>query len=89
VDRLAETYWELQGADDPIGLEEFVGRASAGEYGPVTKDDLRELLREAESRLVHQIEQGEASAHEAAAGDDLIEETRSWIEELIARFCEE
>ena len=89
MDRLDETYWELQGADDPIGLEEFLGRAAGGEYGPVTKADLRELLRAVEARLVHQIEQGEESAHEAAVGDDLIEETRSWIEELVARFCEE
>jgi hypothetical protein len=88
VDRLSETYWELQSDENPIGLEEFVGRAAAGEYGPVTKDDLRELLRDVEARLVHQIEEGE-TAHDAAAREELIEETRSWIDDLITRFCEE
>jgi len=45
MDRLSETYWELQADENPIGLEEFVGRVAAEEYGPVTKAELREFLR--------------------------------------------
>ena len=56
MDRLSETYWELQADENPIGLEEFVGRVAAEEYGPVTKAELREFLRTVEARLVHQIE---------------------------------
>jgi hypothetical protein len=88
MDRLSETYWELQADENPIGLEEFVGRVAAGEYGPVTKAELREFLRTVEARLVHQIEQGE-TAHDGAAREELIDETRAWIEDLITKFCEE
>ncbi len=88
VDRLSETYWELQTDENPMGLEEFVGRAAAGEYGPVTKAELAEFLRAVEARLVHQIEQGE-TAHDGAAREELIDETRAWIEDLITKFCEE
>jgi hypothetical protein len=85
---LSEIYWELQSETDPIGLEEFLDRAVAGEYGPVGREDLRACLEEVGARLVHRIERGEGGAHEAAARDDLVEETRSWIEDLIARYCE-
>ena len=89
MDRLSETYWELQADENPMDLEEFVGRAAAGEYGPVTKAELREFLREVEARLVHQIEQGEEGAHDAAPREELIDETRLWIDDLITKFCEE
>ncbi len=88
VDRLSETYWELQTDENPMGLEEFVGRAAAGEYGRVTKAELAEFLRAVETRLVHQIERGEET-HDAAPREELIEETRSWIDDLITKFCEE
>ena len=88
MDRLTETYWELQGDEDPVGLEEFVGRATAGAYGPVTKAELCEFLHDVEARLVHQIEQGEGGAHDEAAREELVDETHGWIEELITRFCE-
>ena len=87
MDRLSETYWELQGDEDPIGLEEFVGRAAAGAYGPVTKAELCEFLHEVEARLVHRIEHEESGAHDEAAREELVDETRGWIEELISRFC--
>jgi hypothetical protein len=88
VERLSEIYWELQTDEEPIGLEEFVHRACRGDYGPANRDDLRAFLREVEARLVLQIEQGEGSAHDAVARDDLIDETHGWIDELIGRYCE-
>ena len=84
---LSETYWELQGDENPIGLEEFVGRAAAGAYGSVTKVELCAFLHEVEARLVHQIEHGEGGAHDEAAREELIDETHNWIEDLITRFC--
>ncbi|HEV8309986.1 MAG TPA: hypothetical protein VGW35_20170 [Methylomirabilota bacterium] len=88
MDRLSEIYWELQTDEEPIGLEAFVDRAGSGDYGPVSREDLRVFLRAVEERLIHQIEKGEGSAHDAAVGEDLIEETRGWIGDLIDRFCE-
>jgi hypothetical protein len=87
ADRLSEAYRDLQGEDPPVGLEEFLDRAVAGEFGPVTQEELRAFLGEVEEQLVARIERGEASAHEAAAGDDLVEETRAWIDELATKFC--
>ena len=87
VDRLSEAYADLQTEEQPIGLEEFVQRAVAGEYGPVTRDELCTFLRAVEERLVVRIEQGE-SAHDAAARDELIDETRAWIDDLVGKFCE-
>jgi hypothetical protein len=89
MERLSETYWELQGDENPIGLEEFVGRAAAGAYGPVAKAERGAFLHEVEDRLIHQIEHGEGGAHDEAARDELIDETHGWIEDLITRFCEE
>ena len=87
VDRLSEIYWELQGAVDPTGLEEFTERAAAGEHGPVTADELRAFLGAVEERLVRRIQGESSSAHNAAAADDLADETRAWIEDLIAKHC--
>jgi hypothetical protein len=89
MERLSEVYWELQTEEEPVGLEEFLAQASRGEYGPASHDDLRAFLREVEARLIHRIEQGEGSAHDAVAPDDMIDETRGWIDELIDRYCEE
>lgn len=88
VDRLAEIYWELQTDENPVALEEFLDQAVTGEYGPVTKAELRAFLGEVEARLIHQIEEGEGGAHDAAARDELADETRGWIEDLVTRFCE-
>lgn len=87
MERLSEIYRELQTDDDPIGLEEFVQRAVAGQYGPVGRDELCAFLRSVEERLVHRIE-AEETAHDGAARDDLVEETRGWIDDLITKFCE-
>ncbi len=89
MERLSEIYWDLQSEADPIALEDFLDRAAAGEYGPVTADELRAFLREVEARLIHRIEYEESSALEAAAHDELIDETRSWIEDLVGRYCGE
>ncbi len=86
--RLSEIYWELQTDDDPVGLEAFLDRAVTGEYGPVTKAELRAFLGEVEERLVHRIEQGEGGAHDGAAREELVDETRSWIEDLGSKYCE-
>jgi hypothetical protein len=88
MDRLSGIYWELQTDETPVALEEFLDRAVTGEYGPVTKAELREFLGEVEARLIHRIEEGEGGAHDAAARDELADETRGWIEDLVARFCE-
>lgn len=88
TNRLAEIYWELQADETPVGLEEFLGRAVAGEHGPVTREELREFLRAVEERLVSRIERGEESPHDATAHEDLVEETRAWIDDLITKFCE-
>jgi hypothetical protein len=88
MDRLSEIYWGLQADEEPVALEEFLDRAVAGEYGPVTKAELRACLGEVEARLIHQIEEGGGGAHDAAARDELAEETRGWIEDLVSRFCE-
>jgi len=53
----------------------------------VTRDELCTFLRAVEERLVVRIEQGE-SAHDAAARDELIDETRAWIDDLVGKFCE-
>ena len=83
---LSEIYWELQGDEDPVGLEEFVARAAAGAYGSVTKAQLSEFLHDVEARLIRQIEQEEGGAHDEAAREELLDETRGWIEDLITRF---
>ncbi len=88
MDKLSDLYWELQADQEPIGLEEFVSRAAGGEYGPVTREDLCDFLRAVEARLVRRIEGAEVTAHDAAAREDLVEETRGWIEDLITRVCE-
>ena len=87
-DRLSEIYWDLQGEDPPVGLEEFLNRAVAGEYGPATREELRAFLGAVEERLLAGIERGEGSAHDAAARDDLLDETRAWIDELVGKFCD-
>jgi hypothetical protein len=87
ADRLTELYWELQTDDQPIGLEEFLNRAVAGDYGPVSREELRAFLREVEARLCDRIERGE-SAHDGAARDDLVDETHGWIEDLVSKFCD-
>jgi len=88
VDRLAELYWELQSEEEPIGLEEFTARAAAGEYGEVTQADLCGFLRAVEERLVRQLERTNPGAHAAATPEELVEETRGWIDDLIGRFCQ-
>lgn len=88
VDHLSEIYWGLQTDEDPVALEEFLDRAVTGEYGPVTKSELRAFLGEVEARLIHQIEEGGGGAHDAAARDELADETRNWIDDLVTRFCE-
>jgi hypothetical protein len=88
VERLSEVYWDLQNEEQPMGLEEFVQRAVAGEYGPVSPDELRAFLRSVEERLIVQIQRRQGTAHEATAGEELMEETRGWIEELIGKFCD-
>jgi hypothetical protein len=88
VDRLDELYWELQSGDEPIGLEEFTARAAAGEYGPVSRGELCGFLRAVEARLVRQLERADPGAHAAATPEELVEETRDWIAELIGRYCE-
>ena len=88
TDRLTDLYWELQTGDEAVGLEEFTTRAAAGEYGAVTRDDLRGFLRTVEQRLVRQLERADPGPHATATAEELVEETRGWIEDLIARFCE-
>jgi hypothetical protein len=87
AERLADMYWELQTDEEPIGLEEFVQRACAGEYGAVEPGEVRAFLESVEERLVRQIEDGEGTAHDGAARDDLVEETRAWIDDLLTKFC--
>jgi hypothetical protein len=88
VDRLIDLYWELQASEEGIGLEEFVARAAAGEYGKATGEDLREFLRAVEERLVRRLERERADAHATATTEELVDETRAWIEDLISRFCD-
>jgi hypothetical protein len=88
ADRLSELYWELQTDEQPIGLEEFLNRAVAGDYGPVTREELRGFLREVETRLCDRIERGEGSAHDGAARDELVDETHGWIDDLVTKFCD-
>jgi hypothetical protein len=88
VDRLSEIYWELQTDEDPIGLEEFLHRAVGGEHGAVTPEEVRTFLRSVEERLVAQIEHGPGTAHDAADPEDLVDETRGWIDDLVTKFCE-
>ncbi len=54
----------------------------------MTKSELRTFLGEVEARLIHQIEEGGGGAHDAAARDELADETRNWIDDLVTRFCE-
>ena len=41
-----------------------------------------------QARLIHQIEEGGGGAHDAAARDEMADETRNWIDDLVTRFCE-
>jgi hypothetical protein len=41
-----------------------------------------------QARLIHQIEEGGGGAHGAAARDELADETRNWIDDLVTRVCE-
>jgi len=88
ADRLSDVYWDLQSEEEPVGLEAFVQRVVAGEYGPVTRDELCTFLRAVEQRLVARIERGEGTVHAATARDELVDETRSWIDDLVGKFCE-
>jgi hypothetical protein len=87
TERLSDIYRDLEGSDPPVGLEEFVHRACAGEFGEVSRDDLRAFLETVEERLVRQIHEGE-TAHDEAAREELIDETRGWIEDLVSKYCE-
>jgi hypothetical protein len=86
---LSETYWELQSDDDPVGLEAFLDGAVSGTYGSATKVELQAFLAEVEEQLVYRIEQGEGGAHDAAAREELVDETRSWIDDLRSKYCED
>jgi hypothetical protein len=87
IERLADLYWELQGEDDPVGLEAFIERVRAGEFGAVTASELRGFLRSVEARLVRAIEAGEAGAHDGTTPEERIEESREWIADLVEKFC--
>ena len=89
MDRLAEIYWELQTDENPVGLEAFLDGAATGEYGPATRAELQAFLAEVEERLVYRIEHGEGGAHDAAAREELVDETRSWIDDLRSKYCED
>ena len=88
VNRLSDLYWELQAANEPAGLEEFTERAAAGEYGEVTREELRAFLQAVEERLVRQVERRKIGAHDALTSEELVDETRAWIADLTAKFCE-
>ncbi len=88
MDRLSDVYWDLQSEAEPVGLEEFVQQAVAGTYGPVTGEELCAFLRAVEERLVTRIERGEGTVHEATAREELVDETRAWIDDLVGKFCQ-
>jgi hypothetical protein len=88
ANRLSELYWELQAANEAVGLEEFTERAAAGEYDEVTREELRAFLHAVEERLVRQVERRETGAHDAVTAEELVDETRAWIADLTAKFCE-
>ena len=88
VNRLSDLYWELQAANEPVGLEEFTERAAAGEYGEVTREELRAFLQVVEERLVRQVERRKTGAHDAVTAEEVVDETRAWIADLATKFCE-
>ncbi len=83
LERLWEIYEQLCMVEMK-GLDEFVRRVRAGEFGEVPADDLIAFLREIEANMLANI-QIKTQEHPAYAemADEVAAETRKMFEELI------
>ncbi|HEY8418040.1 MAG TPA: hypothetical protein VIK93_08410 [Limnochordales bacterium] len=86
VEELMNRYWEIAMESGP-DLEGFVKRAAAGEFGPVTRQDITAFLREVEAITIANIEtKASEGGPFASMRDQVIEETRAQITELIQKY---
>ena len=85
---LRQAYLEAMMEDPALGLEGFLRRAAAGEYGVLSRPEMLECLSGVERDTVASI-YTRAGSHPGAAQDAerLIEERHSQIAELAARYA--
>jgi len=83
VERLWEIYEQLC-LVELRGLDEFVRRVKAGEFGEFPREDIVAFLREIEANMLDNI-QTKAQEHDAYAemADEVTAETQSMFDELI------
>ncbi len=86
TERLWEIYEQLCQVEMK-GLDEFVRRLKAGEFGDFSRDDVIAFLREIESNIVDNI-QTKAMEHYRYAdmADEVSDETHEMFDELIEEF---
>ncbi len=88
-DRLSKIYWDLQ-MEEPVDLEEFCERVRAGQYGPVTVEEIAAFLRRVEIAILGNIESKlEESPHVSHLRDEKIAETEAMIADLLAKYAQE
>ena len=86
TERLWEIYEQLC-LVEMKGLDEFVRRLKAGEFGDFSRDDVIAFLREIEANMVDNI-QTKAMEHYkyAEMADEVSDETHQMFDELIEEF---
>lgn len=88
VEELMNRYWDMAMESGP-DLEGFVKRAAAGEFGPVSRADITAFLREVEAITIANIEtKASEGGVFARMKDEVIQETRAQIHELIEKYGE-
>jgi len=86
VEELLNRYWDFAMESGP-DLEGFVRRVAEGEFGAVSREDITAFLREVEAITIANIEtKASEGGPFAAMRDDVIEETRAQVSELIAKY---
>lgn len=84
-----ERLWELYQTvcqEEVRPIEEFVERVLADEWGPFSKDDIAELLREIEGQILSNIQVKALEAPWfAGSADEVSEQTQRQFEALLAR----
>ncbi|HLT59338.1 MAG: hypothetical protein LOD91_05430 [Limnochordales bacterium] len=88
VEELMNRYWDMAMESGP-DLEGFVKRAAQGDFGPVTPRDITAFLRQVEEITIANIEtKASEGGVFARMKDQVIEETRAQISELVAKYGE-
>jgi hypothetical protein len=86
TERLWEIYEQLCQVEMK-GLDEFVRRLKAGEFGEFPRDDVVALLREIEASMVDNIHTKAMEHHRYAEMEDQVsDETHQMFDELVEEF---